>query len=980
MRFLHKKAGQRTTVFRTSLILFVFAFIFTFGTKSAFADTVQVNSGEELDAAIKNAPSGRIIELTRDIDAVSSSTYRDRTHVTIDGKGHTIDGKGLSKTALRFKRNVSVTLKNATMKNLSSSLRYGGGAIGIYTGSLEVENCAFIGNVSTGASGKSNGGGAVLAHSAGANLSVVNSTFYNNSTSGAGGAIFVKGSAAKVSNCTIVDNRAGAYTGGVYNRDMNGKAKVSKCIIVASKVNAGNAGVDLYNFVDDGYNLLGSLNTSLAGTSHAGLTVENMKFADSEPKDNGSSGGSPHTFALSPASLAVDATDSVSPMKDQRGIDRDDAPDIGAYEYEFSAPGVVRKPKATPPAGNYFDSQLSVTLESLTSGAEIRYTTDGSTPGKDSLLYTTPLTFSRTTMLKAVSILNGNSSEVRELKYTFLTETPTAAPSGGRYYDRQKVTLSASEGAAIFYTLDGSTPNRRSLRYTSPIEINRDLTLMAIAYIGNEKESAVLRETYKITLPVEVSVNSGLQLDLAIRAARGDELMIISLAKDIDAISSSTYEQGVRILIDGRGHTIDGKGVDNTALRFKRSADDVKLRNLTLRNMKTSAWYGGGAIGFYKGDLEIENCAFIDNNSTGASGLSNGGGAVLTHGENASLSVVNSTFYGNQTTGSGGAILAKGGSVDIVNCTIVANSADEKGGGLYNSESDRTGLYNSIVAGNKARNGDDDTGNASGDHNLTGDVARLMLDLSEGQPQDNGGHGGSPYTVALLRGSPAIGGADVGRAPKKDQRGFQRDDSPDIGAFEFVAGDNGTAPSTPGGTEPSTPGGVNPPTPQVPGIPETQSAGQVSTNPVDWNISMGVFDPSTGLTRISIVTNLFLDDEPTKVRAIGTGFEGEIEGELVNGGRQSTKAWPIKLTGAVRGIETAAVTGIFYTVKGSGEERSVTLPAGGIKLVDMRNVTPGTSEKTSEGNGGGCEAGMGGFIPVLLAAGIAVLYGKRLRK
>ena len=257
MRFLHKKTGQQTTMFRASLILFVFAFIFTFGTKSAFADTVQVNSGEELDAAIKNAPSGRIIELTRDIDAVSSSTYRDRTNVTIDGKGHTIDGKGLSKTALRFKRNASVTLKNATMKNLSSSLRYGGGAIGIYTGSLEVENCAFIGNVSTGASGKSNGGGAVLAHSAGANLSVVNSTFYNNSTSGAGGAIFVKGSAATVSNCTIVDNRAGAYTGGVYNRDMNGKAKVSKCIIVASKVNAGNAGVDLYNFVDDGYNQIG---------------------------------------------------------------------------------------------------------------------------------------------------------------------------------------------------------------------------------------------------------------------------------------------------------------------------------------------------------------------------------------------------------------------------------------------------------------------------------------------------------------------------------------------------------------------------------------------------------------------------------------------------------------------------------------------------------------------------------------------------
>jgi hypothetical protein len=45
-------------------------------------------------------------------------------------------------------------------------------------------------------------------------------------------------------------------------------------------------------------------------------------------------------------------------------------------------------------------------------------------------------------------------------------------------------------------------------------------------------------------------------------------------------------------------------------------------------------------------------------------------------------------------------------------------------------------------------------------------------------------NGGPTRTIALRRGSPAIGAARAGSAPRRDQRGVRRVD-PDLGAFEL---------------------------------------------------------------------------------------------------------------------------------------------------------------------------------------------------
>lgn len=100
---------------------------------------------------------------------------------------------------------------------------------------------------------------------------------------------------------------------------------------------------------------------------------------------------------------------------------------------------------------------------------------------------------------------------------------PTFAPAGGTYYAPQDVTiLSATAGARIYYTLDGSSPDETSMRYVSAIQVAEPLTVKAVAYKEGMYASEIAAASYIIldtnslvTLPLDLSDNSSQQhLDL----------------------------------------------------------------------------------------------------------------------------------------------------------------------------------------------------------------------------------------------------------------------------------------------------------------------------------------------------------------------------------------------------------------------------------------------------------------------------------
>ena len=171
----------------------------------------------------------------------------------------------------------------------------------------------------------------------------------------------------------------------------------------------------------------------------------------------------------------------------------------------YTIPGPDPAIAATPvltPAGGTFNAPVEVTMSSPTAGARIHYTLDGTVPTTSSTSYAGPITISSTVMLSARAFSSGYlPSSVATAQY--LIQVPTAAPMfnppGGSFPGPVQVTISsATEGATIYYTLDGSVPSTGSRPYNSPITINSTATLSARAFSSGYLPSSVISAQYTI--------------------------------------------------------------------------------------------------------------------------------------------------------------------------------------------------------------------------------------------------------------------------------------------------------------------------------------------------------------------------------------------------------------------------------------------------------------------------------------------------
>lgn len=164
----------------------------------------------------------------------------------------------------------------------------------------------------------------------------------------------------------------------------------------------------------------------------------------------------------------------------------------------------VATPSFSPGGGSYTSAQI-VSISCATTGATIRYTTNGSDPTPNSTLYSTPINVSASTTIKAKAYKSGyTDSGVATATYTISTTqtvaTPTFNPSGGSYSSAQSVTISCStSGATIRYTTNGGTPTSSSSVYNSPINISSNTTIKAKAFKSGWSDSAVASATYNIT-------------------------------------------------------------------------------------------------------------------------------------------------------------------------------------------------------------------------------------------------------------------------------------------------------------------------------------------------------------------------------------------------------------------------------------------------------------------------------------------------
>ncbi|ONI39002.1 hypothetical protein AN639_09995 [Candidatus Epulonipiscium fishelsonii] len=92
-----------------------------------------------------------------------------------------------------------------------------------------------------------------------------------------------------------------------------------------------------------------------------------------------------------------------------------------------------------------------------------------------------------------------NIIDIDSLENIATVETPSADIAGGEYSEILNVTLfTATEGADIYYTINGKVATKDSTPYSGPIEISKSTTLQAMAIKEGIKDSEILVQNYVI--------------------------------------------------------------------------------------------------------------------------------------------------------------------------------------------------------------------------------------------------------------------------------------------------------------------------------------------------------------------------------------------------------------------------------------------------------------------------------------------------
>jgi alpha-galactosidase len=200
--------------------------------------------------------------------------------------------------------------------------------------------------------------------------------------------------------------------------------------------------------------------------------------------------------------------------------------DLGTFSDSFSSgslashacrllkitPVGIQQPAAAPvfsPGGGTYTSAQMVTITSATSGALIRYTTDGSTPTESNgtLYSNTAVSIATgTTNLQAIAYATGfTDSSVTSATYVIgvpQVAAPVFSPATGT--PPLSVTITTvTGGATIHYTTDGSTPSETNgTTYGgAAVAISGTTTLRAIAFEAGFADSTVTSATYSLTPP-----------------------------------------------------------------------------------------------------------------------------------------------------------------------------------------------------------------------------------------------------------------------------------------------------------------------------------------------------------------------------------------------------------------------------------------------------------------------------------------------
>ena len=295
--------------------------------------------------------------------------------------------------------------------------------------------------------------------------------------------------------------------------------------------------------------------------------------------------------------IAVGATDAVSLRYWFTVAVGSGAQDLPAQTWARASSGLAA-PGFVPAAGLYASAQ-QVVLSAPGAGNRIYYTLDGSAATPSGKLYSGPIRVNGALTVNAVVVnTGGQQSPPASAAYVIdpcasaPAQCPVAAPtlslSGGAYARPVAVALaSATPGALLRYTLDGSQPSEASPHYAGPLALGagRQYTLRAAAFKAGQR-SPLVQASYSIGGGVPSRWDGTTTFNVVNGTAgayRDDQIFWFIIGKDWDT------DQYVRI--DASGRAVRVAQADNRVSAPERPGElfaDYNQPLSALRSLRIS--------------------------------------------------------------------------------------------------------------------------------------------------------------------------------------------------------------------------------------------------------------------------------------------------------------------------------------------------------------------------------------------------------
>jgi hypothetical protein len=312
-------------------------------------------------------------------------------------------------------------------------------------------------------------------------------------------------------------------------------------------------------------------------------------------------------------------------------------------------------------------------------------------------------------------------------------ESPTADPLGGSYTVGQSVSVTLAtytDGANIYYTIDGTTPTSYSTQYTTtPITITSTTTIKAIAIKG-ANSSDIIEFTYTFTAgstpnptppaqptanPTAGAVASGTTVTLSTTTDGADiyyttngtdptastgtkgKTVTVTAAVTIKAIA---VKDGVSSTVLTAAYTISSGGGKQSTINVTSSADTAGSTTVVTLRYAINNIADNGTININLTDggtielgsqLPTISATGIKINGNGVtikpnSSYASTGNSLMLVGQNNVVDIYRVHFQSGKdnTSGGAGAAIYNRGSISVNSCIFTLNSTG-LGGALYNT-------------------------------------------------------------------------------------------------------------------------------------------------------------------------------------------------------------------------------------------------------------------------------------------------------